>query len=405
MIQSAPDGWRLDSITCTGDSDSGSVIDLATGRVDIDLDANESIVCTFANTRDETEVRLATQRAIRNFMVRRGDRLLSAAPDLTRRVRDRDTSSAGQFSADINGGNRMVSLGTSMAGIRNHAAATEPQMPGASGAATANAGGADIWLAANYSAVSDERSGDAADSAFGVVQLGIDWAFGDGTVAGLLVQHDWADETTDEIAVQAGALRGARVSGSGWMAGPYLVQEIGQGAWLDVLALYGKSDNRVDPLGLYEDSFETTRFLIRMNLSGEWQSGAWRVRPSASLAHFQDTQDAYFDTLGIDIPEQTIAIGRMQAGPEFAYRIVRTDGGWWEPSLGLTGVWDYNPAELLDVNGQLVGTGGLRANAKLGLRGQLAPGASIAFEADIDGLGDGGFEARSARIELRLSFN
>ncbi|WP_417488519.1 Ig-like domain-containing protein [Maricaulis sp.] len=405
VIQSAPDGWRLDSITCTGDSDSGSVIDLATGRVDIDLDANESIVCTFANTRDETEVRLATQRAIRNFMVRRGDRLLSAAPDLTRRVRDRDTSSAGQFSADINGGNRMVSLGTSMAGIRNHAAATEPQMPGASGAETANAGGADIWLAANYSAVSDDRSGDAADSAFGVVQLGIDWAFGDSTVAGLMVQHDWADETTDEIAVQAGALRGARVSGSGWMAGPYLVQEIGQGAWLDVLALYGKSDNRVDPLGLYEDSFETTRFLIRMNLSGEWQNGAWRVRPSASLAHFQETQDAYFDTLGIDIPEQTIAIGRMQAGPEFAYRIVRTDGGWWEPSLGLTGVWDYNPAELLDVNGQLVGTGGLRANAKLGLRGQLAPGASIAFEADIDGLGDGDFEARSARIELRLSFN
>lgn len=387
VTQILPEGWRLDSLSCIGDTDNGSVIDLAAGRVDIDLDANETIICTFANTRDEAEVRLATQRAIRNFLVRRADSLLNAAPDLTRRVRDRNTTSPGQFSADINGGNRMVSMGASLAGMRNHAAASTPQMPGEDGVRPADSGNADIWLAANYASVSDERSGDAADSAFGVVQLGVDWAVDDRTVAGVMLQHDWADETTDEIAIRAGAVRGARVSGSGWMAGPYVVREISEGVWFDALALYGQSDNTVDPLGLYEDTFETDRFMVRMNLSGEWRSGDWRIRPSVSLAHFQETQDGYSDSLGISIPEQTIAIGRLRAGPEIAYRFDTATGGWWEPTIGLTGVWDYNPAELLDLDGQLVGTGGLRADAKLGLRGQLAPGASILLEMDIDGLG------------------
>jgi len=405
VTQSLPEGWRLDSLSCVGDTDNGSVIDLAAGRVDIDLDANENIVCTFANTRDEAEVRLATQRAIRNFLVRRADSLLNAAPELTRRVRDRNTSSPGQFSADINGGNRMVSMGASLAGMRNHAAASTPQMPGEGVARSADSGGADIWLAANYASVSDERSGDAADSAFGVVQLGVDWAVDDRTVAGVMLQHDWADETTDEIAVRAGAVRGARVSGSGWMAGPYLVREISDGVWFDALALYGQSDNTVDPLGLYEDTFETDRFMVRMNLSGEWRSGDWRIRPSVSLAHFQETQDGYSDSLGISIPEQTIAIGRLRAGPEVAYRFGTASGGWWEPSIGVTGVWDYNPAELLDIDGRLVGTGGVRADAKLGLRGQLAPGASILLEMDVDGLGEADFEARAARVELRFSFN
>ncbi|OLF71036.1 hypothetical protein AWH62_13300 [Maricaulis sp. W15] len=405
VTQSLPQGWRLDTLSCVGDTDGGSVIDLAAGRVDIDLDANEDIVCTFANTRDEAEIRLATQRTIRNFMVRRADRILDAAPDLTRRLRDRGTRSPGQFSADINGGTRMMSMSTSLSGMRNHARDSAPQMDAAPGATHPRGEGVDVWLSARYSSLSDDRTGEGTDSAFGVLQLGADWSVGDGTLVGVLVQRDWMDEQTDDIAERAGGIRGARVGGTGWLAGPYVVHQLTDGVWFDAMALYGQSSNTVDPLGLYEDEFETSRYLLRMNLSGEWQSGAWRIRPSASLAHFEETQDAYVDSLAIDIPSQTIAIGRLEAGPEFAYRFAQADGGWWEPSLGLTGVWDYNPAELLNENGLLVGTGDVRLDARLGLQGQLAPGASIALEADVSGLGDGDFEARSARIELRLSFN
>ncbi|WP_417493200.1 Ig-like domain-containing protein [Maricaulis sp.] len=404
VMQSVPAGWRLDTISCVGDTDGGSVIDLAAGRVDIDLDANEAIVCTFANTRDEAEVRLATQRAIRNFMVRRGDRILEAAPDLTRRVQDRDTRSPGQFAAEINGGTRNVSMGASLSGMRHAARDAAPQMEGEAARADEADNGIDIWFSANYSSVSDDRAGDAADSAFGLVQLGADWMLGEQTIVGVMFQHDWMDETADDIAERAGAIRGARIEGSGWLAGPYLVREIGDGLWFDATAMYGESDNTVDPLGLYEDEFTTTRYLLRMNLTGEWRSGNWRIRPTAGVAHFEESQSAYIDSLGIDIPEQTIAIGRFQAGPQIAYRFDTPSGGWWEPSVDITGVWDYDAAQLMDENGGLVGTGGVRADARFSLRGQISPGASLAIETSFGGLGDGDFSANGARMEIRIGF-
>ncbi|SDL65837.1 Ig-like domain-containing protein [Maricaulis salignorans] len=404
VMQSVPAGWRLDTISCVGDTDGGSVIDPAAGRVDIDLDANEVIVCTFANTRDEAEVQLATQRAIRNFMVRRGDRILQAAPDLTRRVQDRDTRSPGQFAADINGGTRNVSMVASLSGMRHAARDAAPQMEGEEARIDEADNGIDIWFSANYSSISDDRAGDAADSAFGLVQLGADWMLGEQTIIGVMFQHDWMDDTADDIAERAGAIRGARIEGSGWLAGPYLVREIGDGLWFDATAMYGESDNTVDPLGLYEDEFTTTRSLVRMNLTGEWRSGNWRVRPTAGVAHFEESQAAYTDSLGIDIPEQTIAIGRFQAGPQISYRFNTPSGGWWEPSVELTGVWDYDAARLMDEDGGLVGTGGVRADARLGLRGQLMPGASLSIESTFSGLGDGDFSANTVRVELRSSF-
>jgi len=42
-------GWQLTDLDCEGDAES--VVDLATGRVDINLQANEEITCTFTNTQ------------------------------------------------------------------------------------------------------------------------------------------------------------------------------------------------------------------------------------------------------------------------------------------------------------------------------------------------------------------
>ncbi len=400
LTQSLPQGWRLDSLSCSGDLDGGSVIDLSAGRVDIDLDPQEDIVCTFVNTRDEAEIRLATQRAIRNFMVRRADRILDAGPDLARRMSDRQTTSPGSVSADVSRYTSMASLRTSLSGLRNHAKQSVPQMPGASETGTESVW--DVWLAADYASVSDDRAGDLSETEFGVVQLGADWQIGEGRLIGVLVQRDWMDDVSGDIAERAGAVRGARVGGTGWMAGPYYVQQIGDAAWLDVLAMYGTSSNTVDPLGLYEDAFDTERYMLRVNLTGEWSQGGWRIRPVASLAHFEETQAAYTDSLGIFIPEQTITIGRFEAGPEVSYRFETGADGWWEPVIGLTGVWDYNPATLLDENGGLVGTGDLRADARLGLQGEFWGGAIFRFTTDVGGLGDGDFEARSARMEIRI---
>jgi len=405
VTQSVPAGWRIGAITCVGDNDGGSVIDLANGRVDIDLDPSEAIVCTFENTRDEEAVRLATMRAINNFMVRRADRILTSAPDLSSRLRDREATSPGRFSADITMGRGTMSLGTSLAGLRHHAKANQPQMPSLSDGDERgeNASNLDIWFAAERSYVSDERDGAETSSDFTIAQMGMDWLFGD-TLVGVMVQGDWSDEVTDDIAEDAGAVRGARVAGQGWMAGPYIVREVGDGVLLDVMALWGQSTNQVNPLGLYEDEFETSRYMLRANLSGEWQLDSWQIRPEASLAHFSETQDAYADSLGIVIPEQTVSIGRFQAGPTIAYRWNGQDGVWVEPSLRLRAVWDYDAADLMNESGILVSTGDLRADADLGLSARLPNGAYLDVETGLAGLGDSDFSANSFRVDVRLPF-
>jgi hypothetical protein len=410
LAQSLPQGWALESLTCAGDADGGSDINAEAGTVNIDLDAGETIVCTFANARDEDAIRLATMRAINNFMVRRADRIMTGAPDLSTRLRDRQTSSPGRFSADVEGGNVMMNLAGSLSGLRNHAKANERQIPGASQTAEPDDARFDVWFAASYSALDDDRAGDRAESTFGLFQLGADWLVSENALIGVMVQIDEMSETADDLVEAAGAIRGAELEGAGWMAGPYAVWEFAEGTTLDVLALWGQSENTINPLGFYEDEFETTRYMVQANITGEWKSertrnGQLTVRPGLSWVHFEETQDAYTDSLNIAIPEQTISIGRIEAGPEVAYRMEGRSGqGWWEPNAAVRAVWDYDGADLMDESGRRVDDGQLRADASVGLRGQWGNGAAVSAEARFSGLGDGDFSANSARLELRVPF-
>ncbi len=401
ITQSLPAGWELDSLSCTGDTDGGSVIDLSAGRADVDLDANETIVCTFANSRDDAAVRLATQRAINNYLVRRGDRIVSAQPDIAARLRGRDAMRPGSFSADATRGEIRVAVNGSLSGMINHAKASAPRIPGDT---TDDEQRFDVWFAADYSSISDNRAGDSAESEFGIVQLGVDYALDDDTIVGFMVQHDWMDETQETVATAAGGVSPAQIDGAGWMAGPYAARELENGIIVDVLALFGQSDNDINPLGFYTDRFETDRYLVRANISGEWADGPWRVRPSASLSHFEETQDAYTDSLGVAIPEQSVSIGRLTVGPEVAYRTDKADGSYWEFHGQLNANFDYDPATLMDATGRMFDTGQFRADAGLGVRGQFGNGAVASFEVNISGIGEDDFEASGARFEIRLPF-
>ncbi len=49
VAEAAEPGWSTDNIICWGDDDYGSIIDIASGTIDIDLDVWEDIECEFAN--------------------------------------------------------------------------------------------------------------------------------------------------------------------------------------------------------------------------------------------------------------------------------------------------------------------------------------------------------------------
>ena len=401
--QSAPAGWRVEAITCAGDLDGGSAADLANGVLSLDLDPGETLVCTFENARDEDVVRLATQRAIRNFMLRRADRIIDAAPDLSTRLGARNESGAGLYAADVDRGRYNMSLTASLAGARNQAKSRHADAPGMPSHMRDDEGRLDVWLSAEVSGVTDDRAGERAESDFGVAQLGADWALSDDVLIGAMVQFDWMDETAREVFEEAGAIAGARVDGEGWMAGPYMVWKLADRVILDGLAMYGTSSNTVNPLGLYEDEFETDRWMVRANLTGEYARGPWMVRPQATLTHFEESQDAYTDSLGITIPGQSVQLGRLSAGPELIWRHERSNGARWELSSRVRAVWDYQPADLLTESGLFTDAGSeFRADGELGVSAILGNGAILQVSVGMSGIGQSDFEANSARFNVRF---
>ncbi len=406
ITQSAPAGWRVESISCAGDTDGGSTFDAATGQATLDIDAGEALVCTFQNVRDEDAVRIATQRAIRNFMARRADRIVAAAPDFSQRFSERESTERGSFAADMDGSGRStMAFSASLSGMRNAAEAATPEIAGVTNYERPFAENWDVWLAAEFASVKDNRAGDDARSDFAVTQLGIDYQVSDTLILGVMAQYDWMDEVSDEINTAAGAIAGAQVEGSGWMAGPYGVWKLADTLTFDALAMFGTSDNTVNPLGLYEDDFETDRYMLRANLTGEFGTGNWRIRPQANLTHFEETQGAYTDSLNIAIPEQTLTLGRITAGPEVAWMERRNDGSYLELTSSVRAVWDYQAADLLNEAGLLVdGDDDMRADARVGIGAGFASGMNFRFEAGFAGLGVGDFEATTARFQLRIPF-
>ncbi|WP_203292342.1 Ig-like domain-containing protein [Maricaulis parjimensis] len=398
LTQLASEGWDLASISCSGDTDGGSVVDLDNGMVTIDLDAEEEIVCTFANRRNEDFIRGITLSAIRSFMAARADLILTNGPDVSTRMRgDRAGATPTRFAADFRDGRFTADLSTSLSAIRQATEANNPQAPGHQQFSLAGQSGltsVDVWMQASFSSINDNRAGLNSDTDFGLYYLGVDAMASENILVGVLVQFDHAATTTGEWR--------SRVEGDGWMVGPYMVARLNEMAYLDVRAAWGQSDNTVNPIGLYTDAFETTRFLFESHLTGDLTRGNWRLSPEIGLAYFSETQDAYTDTLGIYIPSQDLTIGRLNVGPEIAYRFNGADGSYVEPYVHLNVVYDYDDADVFNLSGQLQSLGFMRGDARLGVNAQLGNGGLISGEISILGLGEGEFEANSAMIRVRL---
>ena len=177
--------------------------------------------------------------------------------------------------------------------------------------------------------------------------------------------------------------------------------ELTPNLFLDARAAWGTSDNSTSPLGTYVDSFDTTRWLARADLMGNWDFGPWRFTPSAGISYFEDEQDAYIDSNGIAIAGQTVSLGRATFGPEIGYRFKTSDGTQVEPFAGFQGIWDFD-SDGTTVNGVATGGEGLRGKAQVGL-GLISPwGYSIRGTASYDGIGSDDYEAVSGQVWVNM---
>ncbi|MEC9250530.1 MAG: autotransporter domain-containing protein, partial [Pseudomonadota bacterium] len=398
ITQAASEGWRLSAITCTGDDDNGSVFDLANGTATIDLDPEETITCTFANVRDEEYIREITQSAIRSFMAARADQILTNSPTLSRRMREGDgVATQNHFSANMTEMGFRANFSTSLNAMRmaardDRAPSNADEVLGVHNAT--GMGSLDVWFEASYASATDNRAGLDAESDFGMYTIGADFLQSENLLLGALVQFDSAETVTGEWR--------SRVEGDGWLAGPYVVARLAENLIFDARGAWGRSENEVNPIGTYWDEFETERWLVEANLTGDFHADGWRVTPELGIAYFTEEQAAYTDSLGIFIPSQEITIGRANFGPEFAYRFDRGEGGFVEPFVRVNAIWDYEDVEVINTNGVLQAIGDVRADARLGVNAQFANGGVLSAEVGVQGIGESRFEANTGMIRIRL---
>lgn len=252
--------------------------------------------------------------------------------------------------------------------------------------------GFDIWASGQWSR---NRTDDTANE-LGLFYLGVDYHLSPSLVVGLLAQFDHSKETDN--------VEGFAVRGNGWLVGPYVVARLTDTLIFDGRAAWGQSNNKVDPLGLYEDDFETERWLARARLTGDYRFGNFMLQPHVGVIYFHETQKAYTDSLNLAIPSQTISLGRLTFGPKFGYMIQGSDGTVIIPKVGITGIWDFDKAEVVDLaTGLPTGSSAeIRARVEAGISISLPSGMSLQGEGFYDGIGASDVEAYGGSVKLNL---
>ncbi|NQY97033.1 MAG: autotransporter outer membrane beta-barrel domain-containing protein [Henriciella sp.] len=305
-----------------------------------------------------------TSNIIQNFISRRADQITASEPDLSTRLNrgGAGDQTAGNWTGDGNGGtqNRM-SFNTSLAQVRawQQRDKRAPNMEDADAfgfgarpfAQTHGETSGDIWLSGSIARTDNEFT----TSALGLLHGGFDFALNDDFVLGLMGQLDWIEEENDTDDYSA--------SGLGWMAGPYLVARLDNQLVVDARIAWGQSDNDVSPFDTYEDEFETERLLFSGKVTGSAQFSKASLRPQIGLIYFEETQLAYDDSNGIYIASQDISLGRLTFSPNLSQSWAQPDGTSFSMNWNLKGIWDFDTADLVDVDT------GLLARSDAELRG------------------------------------
>lgn len=199
---------------------------------------------------------------------------------------------------------------------------------------------------------------------------------------GAMLEFDYLDS-------QDGA---ASINGTGWLAGPYIVGKFtNQPVFYEGRLLYGRTNNKVTPLGTYTDKFETERWLAQFGISGEVLYDRFTLRPLADLSYTVDKQLAYTDGLGNLVSDQSIAQGQFELGLDFSAPL-EVSRGTLELIGGVSGIWSHTSA-----TGNAVAvvnpSDGLRGRIELGVNYEAANTGRIRLSSFYDGIGQSGYEA------------
>jgi outer membrane autotransporter protein len=254
----------------------------------------------------------------------------------------------------------------------------------------------DIWVEGRYSAFDDDAGNLDRDGHVGVLYLGGDYRVASNMIVGALVQFDWS---TDDSGVLA-----SKVDGNGWMIGPYLSAQIHDNIYFDLRAAWGRSTNDLT-LDTVTGGFDTSRWLVKGALAGNWYHDAWRFTPSAELAYVEESQDAFTNSAGTFVPGQDVSLGRLQFGPEFGYRFAHTADLLIEPFAAIRGVWDFDNPNVAIIDGFVVGPGDFWGRLEGGLTVLTSEGVAVRGSASWDGVGASDYSGYTLQGTVNVPLN
>ncbi|MBP1871432.1 hypothetical protein J2Z19_001144 [Ensifer adhaerens] len=153
----------------------------------------------------------------------------------------------------------------------------------ADGVDQAEASPFNIWLDSTF-LMHRRKDDDDKWGNFGMVSLGADYLLSEKALLGLSFHYDRMTDPTDED---------AKLSGNGWLAGPYASFELGKGIFWDSSLLYGGSSNTID-MNAWDGTFDTRRLLMDTSVKGQWQlDDATVFTPALRAVYFSETVDDY----------------------------------------------------------------------------------------------------------------
>lgn len=308
-----------------------------------------------------SDVRQQTQEKIAQFQLNRANALLANQPDLQGFARG--GGQRGAFNASVTRARGDIDFAKGPTGT--------------------------YWaqLKASKSFV-DARNGDYLFAAIGSHR-----AIGENVYGGVMLQFDHLDERNSAN----------RTAGTGWLVGTYVFGKFPtQPVYFSASILGGKTRNETSPFGTYTDRFDSTRFLITGDLSGEWvATQKLRLFPTLSASYLTDTQQAYTDGLSNLIPQQRIALAQIGLGLDFSYT-VETSSGQFELNGGLTGV--FSDASGTGAAAIVNSTTEPRARATLGIVYTTDAQTRIEVNSYLDGIGQSDFESYGIDFNIQLLF-
>lgn len=399
ISQATPDGVGNTAIRCT---DNDSVGQPRERTLTVNIGALENVTCTFTSIA----TRQKTVDTINRFLTKRADLILSSEPSNSRRINrlkrgaggstalrfaNGDLNSFLPFTAQISTTSDSYTLSTSFLQMQQAAASLALAHGDQRGVRHIPNYRWDAWFEAQY-----KKFDAGTDSGhFAIAYFGADYLVNENILVGAMFQVDDMEDDNATLSTS--------VSGTGWMVGPYMTARLAPNLYFDGRVAVGTSQNDISPFNTYVDAFTTDRWMAMAGITGDFQQGNWTIQPGASLSYFEETQNAYVDSLGVGIPSQTVALGQIKIGPTISGQFQTESGMGYAPYMSLDAIYNFGDTKGVTVtNPDSAVTDGWRGRVQAGVDLSLKNGASISFGGSYDGIGRDSLEVWGANLKIEI---